>query len=195
MDIELSGFAEFPDEIDGDFNAFNYCLAEEYVGALYNEEFNITGQMDCTLFDNICYWYNYDEHLGNKEEANKLRNATFTTINNRSIVDAIYDKNYASLAFVYVGNGIYLPKLILTILFSDDLYYDIHISENDNDKINNIFKDLFDFVEKEYQKNNDIEFLKKFKNNFDRIYVLKQNRPIIETDNYTFIKTLKRSCK
>lgn len=69
---ELGGFAQYPEDIYGDetdFNAFNYCLAEDYYFAMIKEDFKALGDMSTYLFNEIEYWLNYDGKIA--EEKNQ----------------------------------------------------------------------------------------------------------------------------
>ena len=192
IDIELGGFAENPEDVDGNFEAFNYCLASEYVNALFNEDFDIVGSIDSFLFNNICYWYNYKKSIGNEKEVKELEEASFITVNNRTIIDAIYDKKYISLANVYLDNKIYSPKLLLTMLLGEDenIVPITYISVDSREDIDNILKKLYDFIEEEYLKQeNKKDFLNKIKNNIGRIRLRPKPTPM---SGYTWVKELSK---
>ena len=89
--IELGGFAEDKKVIDGDFNAFNYCLSELYVYAFYQENFESIGEIDEVFFRDICYWYNYNKELDHEKTVKEIENGTFITKKNRTIIDAILE--------------------------------------------------------------------------------------------------------
>ena len=192
IDIELGGFAEDPDDVDGNFEAFNYCLASEYVNAFFNEDFETAGSIDWSLFNNICYWYNYKKSIGNEKEVKELENASFITVNNRSIIDAIYDKKYISLANVYLDNKIYSPKLLLTLLLGEDenIVPITYISVDSREDIDNILRKLYDFIEEEYLKQeNKKDFLNRIKNNIGRIRLRPKPTPV---SGYAWVKELSK---
>ena len=115
--MELGGFADNLDDYnERELNAFNYCTAENYINAFYLEDFEAIGEIDSTFFRDICYWYDYQEGLNNKNVVEQLKNGTFKTFKNRTIIDAIYENKNACLAEIYVQEKIYSPKLILICL-------------------------------------------------------------------------------
>lgn len=44
--IELGGFSEYQEDIDGNFEAFNRCLASDYLTAMISEDFLSLGELD-----------------------------------------------------------------------------------------------------------------------------------------------------
>lgn len=173
MDIELGGFAEFLSDIDGteeDFNAFNYCLAYDYVAALYEENFKVVGEVDGGLFSTILEWYNYTPELNNKEEVEALYKGTFITCNGRTIIDAALDKRYSSLAYEYL-NRAYSPKLVLTCLLVDE-EYPIKILYESQEDLDKKLEELYSLIEEEYESAKDKkEFLTRLHNNLPRIRI------------------------
>ena len=193
MGIELGGFAESPEVIDGDFNAFNYCLAQDYVTALFREDFDAIGEIDIHFFDNICYWINYTKELNNEKLVQKIKKAKIITVKNRSIIDAIYEKKAVYLADIYLHNYIYSPKLILTILLSNNQLNNIFITGENDEEISSKLKELCDFIELEYEKQvNKKEFITKIKNNLNRIKVSKEYRQQPISNNYEWLKAIKK---
>ena len=53
--VEFGGFAECPDDIDGDYEAFNKVLAGQYFSAFLNEDFESTGIIDYAFFAWLCF--------------------------------------------------------------------------------------------------------------------------------------------
>lgn len=91
MSLELGGFAEYPDVIDGseeEFNAFNFCLAEEYFYAMCSEDFETIGEVDTSLIRNIIHWLNYDGIINKKmeEKVKKVETGLFLTDKNRTFI-------------------------------------------------------------------------------------------------------------
>ena len=110
MSIELGGFAETPEVIDGteeDFNAFNWCLACDYYEAVVGEDFDSLGEVlnDVynwhTLMYDVCTWMNYDGERGKnmKDELLKLYNGTILTYNNRTFIEAAREHGWFNLAY------------------------------------------------------------------------------------------------
>lgn len=194
---ELGGFAEDIGDIDGDeaeFNAFNYSLAEEYAGAMYVEDFEALGEISFDLLEKICYWLNYNSDFGNEQVVKDIQSGTLETVNGRTLIDAIYENRSASFAETYLFNGIYSPKLVLTILLSEDNSYDAYVgnSRTTQEEYEEMFRTLYELIDIEYKKQeNKKEFLNKIKNNYSRIYCHKNytKRPI--PDSYNWVKVIK----
>lgn len=189
--MELGGFAEFEEYIDGDFNAFNYCTAENYINALSLEDFEAVGEIDSYFFENICYWLDYDNSHYNKKIIEQLKNGTLLTVKNRTLIEAIYENKNSILAQIYLDRDLYDPKLLLTILLSDNEFCHALIKENDKEKNDKLFKELFNLIEIGYnQSNNKKEYLKTIKNNINRIRVSQKYdiKPLI--NNYNWMKQL-----
>lgn len=108
MSIELGGFAESPDAIDGteeEFNAFNYCLAEDYYDAVLGEDFEGLGEVLndglawCDLMHTVCDWLNYDGVIGEslKDNFTKLCDGTITTCKHRTFIEAAREHGWHQL--------------------------------------------------------------------------------------------------
>ena len=109
MIFELDGFLERPEEIDGsieEFNAYNWCLANDYYIAVLNEDFDKLGDSLNNLFDwhyimnNVCRWLNYDGEIGKdiKDDFAMLHNGTIQTYNNRTFIEAALEHGWDDLA-------------------------------------------------------------------------------------------------
>ena len=196
---ELGGFAESLEEIEEEtieaFNAFNYCLAEDYVTALYHEDFGIIGEVTSSLLEKICKWYNYDETFENQDTVSKIRTGEFITVKNRTLINAIYEKKVSSLAETYLLMRIYSPKLVLTIILSDEEEYQAYILCDTQEEFDDKIKQLYDFIELEYSRcTNKKEFLNKIKNNYQRIMVKKSLGFKSVPDTYKWGKALRKRC-
>lgn len=194
MVIELGGFAEERSEIDGteeEFNAFNYCLACDYIGALYNENFEEVGTIHF-IFDRILYWYNYTKGLNNDEEVESLKNGTFITCNNRTIIDAILDKRFASLAYAYLsGRYVYSPKLVLAIILADAPYR-ANIPYKSQEDLDKKCDEFYNIIENEYYRAKDKkDFLMRLNKNVSRICIKKGAIVKPVTDEYNWSKALR----
>ena len=194
--MELGGFAEREEYIDGDFNAFNYCTSELYVNALYEEDFETIGEIDEVHFRDICYWYNYKKELNHKKTVDEIRNGTFVTKKNRTIVDAIYENKNLCLAEIYINERVYSPKLILIYLLYGCYKINIFPYEGSVESNNKIFKELFDFIDLELEKTEDKKsFLKAIKENISRIrYGNPETNKYINdiANNYEFVKQIRK---
>lgn len=168
---ELGGFAEYPEDIDGDFEAYNRCLADEYLGAFYDENFVATGLISSGLLDTIREW------SSEKEEVDKILNGTFITCKNRSIIDAIFEKRYGCLAELILYKGVFSPKLVVAILLSDEeiepeaiiCIKDENLTTITQKEFDERMKKLFDLIQEMYDKNKDDDFLLKIKDNYRRM--------------------------
>lgn len=168
---ELGGFAEYPEEIDGDFEAFNRSLAMEYLGAFYDEDFEATGPISRGLLDTIREW------SSKKEDVDKILDGTFMTCKDRSIIDAIFEKRYGCLAELILYQGVFSPKLVVAVLLSDEeiepeaiiCIKDEFLNTITQEEFNERMKNLFDLIQDMYEKNKDDNFLIKIKDNYRRM--------------------------
>lgn len=116
--FELGGFAEYDEDIDGDFNNFNYCLANEYLSAIIEEDFITLGEISNDLLDKIVYWLNYNGQADKNDlEAIKgIDNGSIMTIKNRTFIEAIIDCHQYQIAETYIYRGVHNINLFLTYL-------------------------------------------------------------------------------
>ena len=68
MEFEIGGFALDEYAVDGDWESFNYCVAENYYDAMLGEEFDFLGYGSRSFIENIMYWLNYDGEIGKDRE-------------------------------------------------------------------------------------------------------------------------------
>lgn len=115
---ELGGFADDPEDVDGNFQAFNYCMASDYAYSMYNEDFENLGYMDSSLFGTIAHWLNYDGKIGANEEEFILNipRGEFLTTFNRTFADAVAARRLGELAESLIINGNNDPKLYFTAI-------------------------------------------------------------------------------
>ena len=69
--LELGGFAESPRVLGGDerdYEAYNYCLAENYYHTFLDEDFEALGEIDSYLVEDIIFWLNYNGKIGKDKE-------------------------------------------------------------------------------------------------------------------------------
>lgn len=203
MAFELGGFAEDETVIDGDFKAFNFCLATDYLYAFMDEDFESLGELNNYLIDDIVYWLNYDGIIG-KNDVNKINgidNGTLITKNNRTFIQCIYDEHQVDMAETYILRGVNNPKLYLTcILYGELCLYNevlnyIHSFVYDKEKYTKFLTDVFKLIDEEYLKietsEQKIKFLEKIKIFIDKIeYPREYGKITISTDNYIFVKQL-----
>ena len=123
--IELGGFAEWPEVIDGteeEFEAYNYCLANEYYDAVLGEDFESLGEVLNNgyvwhqIMRDVCNWLNYDGEIGKdlKENFKLLYNGTIITCNNMPFIIAAYEHGWTKLVEDLTrekkDNGFHLKK-------------------------------------------------------------------------------------
>ena len=173
--MELGGFAENPGVLDGTketFNAFNFCLAELYLDAIYSEDFDALGRTDDSLIEKVAYWLNYDGKIGQRiaEDIEKMKKGELITCNNRSFIKAIIENKhvYSARTWLQLGSKD-MDLLIFYILNNEDDYISINqftigslgTKEEIIKTLSNIFKYLknkYDSISNEQEK---LEFLKK----------------------------------
>lgn len=176
---ELGGFAEAPSDIGGsqrDFEAYNFCLAEEYLGAILDEDWDALGNLDSYIIETIAYWLNYDDEIG-KDIVDKIENiqsGLIITKNNRTFVDAIVACHKGNLAETFIGNGNHDVRLYLTAMFYGEDMQETLLNSIQNDFIHsnakdfaNFFNNIFVGIEEKYnallKTDERINFLKKIK--------------------------------
>lgn len=172
---ELGGFAESPKVIDGDFCAYNFCLAEEYLIAMSSEDWDSLGDIGADLINNVAYWLNYDGKIGEdrKKIIEKIPMGLIITDNNRTFVDAIVAERKANLALEFIANGNRDPRLYLTVMLFDDeninegllnyIHNDCYSAEKYVQNLNNIFLEIESYFLTIEKLNEQVSFLKKIK--------------------------------
>lgn len=199
--IELGGFAEDEDAIDGteeEFELFNYFLAQDYVEAMFEEDFEMLGEFSSCLLDDIIYWIDYDGKHDGQRTRKELMNGSLITNKNRTFLEAIYDAKHGTLAETYISRGIVTPKLVLAVVLSkcdeDDIEPSAYIGDESYKKedYDKLFKEFYDLIEIEYTKAEDKkEFLKAIKNNYGRIRIYKDKNRVVPS-SYNWVKELKK---
>ena len=127
MSLDLGGFAQYLDDIDGteeEFNAFNFCLAEEYFNAMCEEDFELIGEVDTSLIINIMHWLNYDGIINKniEEEIKKIETGLFLTNKNRTFIEAIVENKNPYLADAYISLGNNDPRLYVIVILYNEYY-------------------------------------------------------------------------
>lgn len=115
---ELGGFAEGPEVVDGDWKSFNFCLAECYLQAMGEEDWEALGYMEKELVNDIARWLNYDDEIG-KGRIDVIKNipkGLIKTSKNRTFIDAIVAEHKAPLAQTFIYNGNHDVRLYLTAI-------------------------------------------------------------------------------
>ena len=184
MEFEIGGFALDEYAVDGDWESFNYCVAENYYDAMLGEEFDFLGYGSRSFIENIMYWLNYDGEIGKdrEEEIERLRTGLFMTFRNRTFVDAIVEKRNVSFAETYIQFGSMDVRLFEICLFGVEIDF-IDGEELYNgtilNVINNFCKDKKDYI----------EFLSKFFALLDCQYNKLEN----ESDRIEFLSVVRRN--
>lgn len=160
---ELGGFAESADDIDGDedeFEAFNCCLANDYVTAIINEDFESLGELEANLLETIAYWATKndtdDEIIKHMAEITK---GLIITYKGRTFAEAVIENQNANAAFTLILNGNHDPRLYMTVILYEDvsegfdsLLNQIHSSfiEPDVDRYCNFLECIFSQIDTHY---------------------------------------------
>lgn len=181
--FELGGFAEAPKEVSDefreedqlrDFEAFNYCLAEDYAAAMYDEDFDSLGHVDFGLFNNICKWINYDESLGNEKLKKDIETGLLITKNNRTFLSAIVAAKNVSWGEFYALYGVYDPKIIVMLIEyvgDGNKTFPIEISIKAQDELNKLFTGICEEIESHYiSAGKNIEYLKRIRDGIRILY-------------------------
>jgi len=196
---ELGGFAEEETDIDGDFESFNYCLAEEYKDAIIDEDFKAIGKIRNDLLDNIIYWLNKNDNY--YEVAKSIDNGSIITKNNRTFIEAIINCHQYQIAETYIDRGIINVKLYLTcMLYGDDVTAEtilnrIHYFIDDREEYIEFLNSIFNEIEIEYNvldANEKIEFLNKIKRSISKIkYPTNYEKISVSISHYNWGKQYK----
>lgn len=210
MTFEIGGFAEDEHAVDGDFEIFNYGVAENYYDAMLGEEFDFLGDASWDFIEKIEYWLNYDGEIGkgHEDEIAKIRTGLFMTYKNRTFIDAIVANKNVSFAETYIQLGSQDVRLYVICLFG------VEIGIVDGEKIyngtilnmiNRFCKDREDYIEflsnmfalldEEYSKleddNEKIEFLNVVRKNISKFkYRCGKNIGLNEVCNIGFCRKL-----
>lgn len=216
---ELGGFAEGPDVVDGNWEAFNFCLAECYLQAIGEEDWEALGYMDEDLVNDIARWLNYDSEIG-KDRIDIIKNipkGLIQTSKNRTFIDAIVAEHKVPLAQTFIYNGNHDVRLYLTVMiYGNKKKYDdwhgvntnllnhIHSSFecNNAEEYAKFINQIFAGIEQYYLSISDIQeqqkFLKQIKEFIKEIRIpiqykdAKEIIEIVKLDSYSWQKGLKR---
>ncbi|MBQ2872995.1 MAG: hypothetical protein IJE89_03240 [Bacilli bacterium] len=168
--MSLGGFAEDESVVDGDWEAFNYCLAENYYSAMIGEEWDLIGESSTDLIDAIIDWLTYCEEIGkeNTYDIEGIRNGNLITVNNRTFIDAIISDKQVDLAETYIRLGVKDIRLyILFMLYYKDEFYGLNDPMN---TINYVYKGTILNAYLPYDRDDLIKFLSNIFSELDKIY-------------------------
>lgn len=113
--IELGGFAENPDDVEGNYEVFNRGLASDYLVAMISEDFLALGELSRYLLETIYFWEKPSKIL-----KNDFLNGNFKTYKNRTFIEAITKTHayQAGEAYLHVNN----PKFLAMMIAYSELY-------------------------------------------------------------------------
>ena len=167
MTFEIGGFADNEHAVDGDWEVFNYGVAENYYDAMLGEEFDFLGDASYDFLERIMFWLNYDGEIGKDdiEKIEKIRTGMFMTYCNRTFIDAIVENKNVSFAETYIQLGSNDVRLFAICLFGveidivdgEEMYNGTILNminkfcEDKKDYIE-FFSKLFIFLDEEYNK-------------------------------------------
>ena len=140
MSFDLGGFADDENAVDGDWESFNYCLAENYYSAMIGEEWDLIGDSSTSLIDNIIFWLTYSEEITreNRYNVKAINDGSFITIKNRTFIDAIIADKRIDLAETYIRLGV--KDIRLYILFMLNYKDDFHNINDPMNTVNYVYK-------------------------------------------------------
>ena len=168
--MSLGGFAENEDVVDGDWEAFNYCLAENYYSAMIGEEWDSIGESSPDLIDNIIFWLTYCEEIRKENRYNVIgiSDGMLMTVKNRTFIDAIVADKQVDLAETYIRLGVKDIRLyVLFMLHYKDQFYDLNDPMN---TVNYVYKGTILNAYIPYDRDDLIRFLSDVFCEVDKVY-------------------------
>lgn len=205
---ELGGFAEEPEYVSDaytkedqqrDYEAFNYCLAEDYVSAMYQEDFESLGEVDDYLFNNICTWINYDPELGNADLVKSIKEGSLLTEKGRSFLSAIVAAKNISWATLYTDLKVYNPEIITMLIEcagANECVFPVFLDTKSEEELHELHLGIFDEIEKRYhEEGNDIKYLYKIRDGFGILRIKKDQKTLRIPMTYSWAQALKSVSK
>ena len=153
--FDLGGFAESPEVLEEGTEeaqeAFNYCLASDYMTAIYSEDFESLGAMDNYLLNNILMWYEIGGGSLDSDEEDRIRTGQVVTIKNRSLIEAVLEDRNDYWARTFIINGNHDPRLY-ALCVTEDEYRGILNSDSKMNRLEYLqfLRDIFNIVEESY---------------------------------------------
>ena len=150
--FDLGGFAESPEVLEEGTEeaqeAFNYCLASDYMAAIYSEDFESLGAMDNYLLNNILMWYEIGGGSLDSDEEDRIRTGQVVTIKNRSLIEAVLEDRNDYWARTFIINGNHDPRLY-ALCVTEDEYRGILNSDSKMNRLEYLqfLRDIFNIVE------------------------------------------------
>lgn len=119
--MELGGFAETPEVIDGtqeEYEAFNYCLACDYLAAMRSEDFELLGDVGLDTIESVTEWLNYDGEVGKnlKDQIAAIPQGLLITDNHRPLFEAAIENDNCNFARIFIDNGNYDFRLFAIVM-------------------------------------------------------------------------------
>ncbi len=198
----LGGFAERADVLEEKTEeaqvAFNFCLAEDYIHAMYDEDFEDLGMMDALLLDDILMWYVRGGGVLEESQVEAIRTGRIITSKQRELVDAVIEDRNDCFAFTFIINGNKDSRLFALCVEEDEyhglLHADIHTKKDDYLEF---LKGIFECIDTDYATltgENKIKVLSVIKDNVLSIRFPKEIGPIQISDvgRYQFVKDISR---
>lgn len=191
MDIELGGFAEEPEYVSDafteeeqirEFEAFNYCLAEDYATAMVNEDFESLGEVDDYLFNNICEWINYNPNLGNEALKESIQNGSLMTKNNRTFLSAIAESRNIDWGELYTSRGVYSPEVIVMLIECAGVggkVFPVYLKTKNEEELHKLNLDIYSEIERRYiEESCDKEYLLTIQRGYKILYTKKEYKSL-----------------
>ncbi len=200
--FDLGGFAESPDVLEEGTEeaqvAFNFCLAMDYINAIYDEDFESLGAVDNYLLDNILTWYEIGGGKLSLEKVHDIKVGSVITSKNRPLVEAVLEDRNDFLARTFIGNGNNDPRLY-ALCVTEDEWMGILNSDSSMNRLEYLqfLRGVFDIVEESYSSVSGevkIKMLSCIKENISSIKYNREMGPLKLTDvgSYQFIKDMKK---
>ena len=198
----LGGFAQTCEELDAttyeELVAFNYCLASDYMTAIFMEDFEDLGCINPLLLDDILKWYIAGGESIEFCDIEKIKKGLMITSKGRTLVDAAIDEKNDFLAVTFICNGNRDPRLYALCAtldcWSGLLNYRPGMKK---DEYLAFLKSVFTFIDEDYGQTNGkekAEMLSIIKNNILSIKSTKEIGTISADDigEYQFIKDIRK---
>ena len=177
MSFGLGGFAENEHVVDGDYEAFNFCLADQYYDAMMGEEWDLLDGLGEDLVEKIIFWLSYDKEIVKENNYNLegIEKGTLLTFKGRTFIDAIVSEKRVDLAEMYIRLGVRDIRLyILFMLYYNDEYDTVnyvyggtilnaYLPENRTDLVK-FLSEVFTLLDNMYKDINETEKKKEFLN-------------------------------
>lgn len=202
---DLGGFAEEPSVVssDGDYDeycAFNVCLAENYINAIYEENFDDLGEIDPWFLDQILMWYEVNWEL-DIEEIKNYKTGMNITMNNRPFVEAVIEDGNDCLAETFICNGNHDPRLYALCMTETSIFSHVGLLSSDGrgrDEYLSFLRDVFDCVEEDYKNaaaQDKIKMLSVIKERISDIRYSEDIGPISlgQVGEYQFVKDFREN--